>query len=84
MFTGGGSEGDNLAIKGAAWALRERDPELDGIVTTGIEHKAVLGACARLEREGFRVIRVAARRPTASSTSTRSRPRSTSGPRSCR
>src|SRR5712691_11020044 len=47
VFTGGGSEGDNLAIKGAAWAARARDARLDGIVTTGIEHKAVLGACAR-------------------------------------
>jgi cysteine desulfurase len=65
VFTGGGSEGDNLAIKGAAWAARARDPELDGpeldgIVTSGIEHKAVLGACDRLEREGYRVVRVPA------------------------
>jgi cysteine desulfurase len=59
VFTAGGSEADNLAVKGAAWAARERDG-LDGVVTTGIEHKAVLGACARLEREGFRVARVAA------------------------
>src|ERR1700704_6524059 len=58
VFTGGGSESDNLAIKGAAWAARARDPELDGVVTTGIEHKAVLGACARLEREGSRVTKV--------------------------
>jgi cysteine desulfurase len=58
VFTGGGSEGDNLAIKGAAWDARTRG--LDGIVTTGIEHKAVLGACARLEREGSRVTRVRA------------------------
>jgi cysteine desulfurase len=54
VFTGGGSEGDNLAVKGAAWAARAR-AGLDGVVTTGIEHKAVLGACARHEREGFRV-----------------------------
>jgi cysteine desulfurase len=60
VFTGGGSEGDNLAIKGAAWAARSTDPALDGVVTTGIEHKAVLGACARLAREGFRVARVPA------------------------
>ena len=57
VFTGGGSEGDNLAVKGAAWARRG---ELDGVVTTGIEHKAVLGAAARLEREGLRVARVPA------------------------
>src|SRR2546421_12344434 len=48
VFTGGGSEGDNLAVKGAAWAARSADPSLDGVVTTGIEHKAVLGAAARL------------------------------------
>ena len=58
VFTGGGSEGDNLAVKGAAWSRRG---ELDGIVTTGIEHKAVLGAATRLEREGWRVARVGAK-----------------------
>src|SRR5436305_1348358 len=40
VFTGGGSEGDNLAVKGAAWAARGRAPDSDAIVTTGIEHKA--------------------------------------------
>ena len=60
VFTGGGSEGDNLAVKGAAWAARAGDARLDGVVTTGIEHKAVLGACARLEKDGFRLTRVAA------------------------
>ena len=61
VFTGGGSESDNLAVKGAAYAARSRTAELDGIVTSGIEHKAVLGACARLEREGFRVTRIPGR-----------------------
>ena len=42
VFTGGGSEADNLAVKGAAWAARERRGA-DGVVTTAIEHKAVLG-----------------------------------------
>ena len=60
VFTGGGSESDNLAVKGAAYAARSRMPDLDGVVTTAIEHKAVLGAGARLEREGFRVTRVPA------------------------
>lgn len=58
VFTGGGSEGDNLAVKGAAWAARSRG--LDGVVTTAIEHKAVLGAAARLAREGHRVVEVPA------------------------
>src|SRR4051794_18656541 len=60
VFTGGGSEGDNLAVKGAAWAARAAGSQCDAVVTTGIEHKAVLGAASRLEREGFRVTRVAA------------------------
>ena len=60
VFTGGGSEGDNLAVKGAAWAARAGDAALDGVVTTGIEHKAVLGAGDRLAREGFRVVRIPA------------------------
>ena len=60
VFTGSGSEADNLGVKGAAWAARSRDPGLDGVVTSGIEHKAVLGACGRLEREGFRVFEVPA------------------------
>src|SRR5437899_12949804 len=54
VFTGGGSEGDNLAVKGAAWAAIERG-DADGVVTTGIEHKAVLGAADRLRRQGTRV-----------------------------
>jgi cysteine desulfurase len=60
VFTGAGSESDNLAIKGAAWAARAGDSALDGVVTSGIEHKAVLGAAERLEREGFRTTRVGA------------------------
>jgi cysteine desulfurase len=60
VFTAGGSEGDNLALTGAAWAARTADPVRRGVVTTGIEHKAVLGACARLEREGFAVTRIGA------------------------
>jgi cysteine desulfurase len=50
VFTGGGSEGDNLAIKGAAWAASANGRH---VVTSGVEHKAVLHACAMLERSGF-------------------------------
>jgi cysteine desulfurase len=53
VFTGSGSEADNLAVKGAAWLARAHHG-LDGVVTTGIEHKAVLGAGAALARAGFR------------------------------
>src|SRR6185437_6910018 len=59
VFTGGGSEADNLAVKGAARAVRDRTGA-DGVVTTAIEHKAVLASCDRLEREGFRVSRIGA------------------------
>ena len=43
-FTGGGSESDNMAIKGIAH-----------IITSKIEHPAVLHTCQKLERQGFRV-----------------------------
>jgi cysteine desulfurase len=52
VFTSGGTESDNLAIKGAAWAASARGRH---IVTTGVEHKAVLHACAVMERHGFEV-----------------------------
>ncbi|GBC81010.1 Cysteine desulfurase IscS [bacterium HR10] len=52
VFTSGGTEGDNLALKGAARALRRRG---NHIVTTRIEHPAVLESCRDLEAEGFRV-----------------------------
>ncbi|HLZ24613.1 MAG TPA: IscS subfamily cysteine desulfurase [Ktedonobacterales bacterium] len=52
VFTGGGSEADNLAIKGIAYAARRRG---NHIVTTAIEHHAVLHTCQQLEREGYTV-----------------------------
>ena len=58
VFTGGGSEADNLAVKGAGWAGRNRG--LDGVVVSGIEHKAVLGAAERLRREGSRLAQIGA------------------------
>src|SRR5881628_2375949 len=57
VFTGGGTEADNLAIKGAARSARDRGFG-DGVVTTAIEHHAVLHSCDRLARDGFRVARV--------------------------
>jgi cysteine desulfurase len=63
VFTASGSEADNLAIKGVALASRARPGRSTGrdhIVTTSIEHPAVLGACHYLEdRLGFRVTTVA-------------------------
>ncbi len=42
LFTGGGTESDNLAVKGMFWARREADPQRRRIVTSPIEHHAVL------------------------------------------
>ncbi len=61
VFTSGGTEADNLAVKGAARAARDAGAG-DGVVTTAIEHKAVLASCDRLAGEGFRVTRVRAGR----------------------
>jgi cysteine desulfurase NifS len=52
LFTGGGSEADNLALKGVSFARRGRG---DHIITTAIEHPAVLKTASFLERNGFRV-----------------------------
>lgn len=54
FFTSGGSESDNWAIKGMAFKLR-REGKGNHIITSAIEHHAVLNACAYLEREGFNV-----------------------------
>ena len=54
VFTGGGSESDNLAIKGAALAQRERGKG-HHIVTSAIEHHAVLHTCEHLASLGFEV-----------------------------
>src|SRR5262245_5841254 len=54
VFTAGGTDGDNLAVKGAARAARAAGRGY-GVVTTAFEHKAVLAACDRLGREGFRI-----------------------------
>ena len=50
-FTAGGSESDNMAIKGIANKYKTKKH----IITSKIEHPAVLHTCQRLEKEGFRI-----------------------------
>ena len=51
IFTSCGTEGDNAAIRG----MLEARPDKRHIVTTQVEHPAVLGLCQHLEKKGYRV-----------------------------
>ncbi|UQA63713.1 IscS subfamily cysteine desulfurase [Polyangium aurulentum] len=52
VFTSGATESDNLAVKGVAELYKEKG---NHIITTVIEHKAVLDTCKRLEKQGYEV-----------------------------
>jgi len=52
IFTSGGTESDNLAIFGIARAYKEKGRH---IIVSSIEHKAILDACKKLEKEGFEI-----------------------------
>lgn len=58
IFTSGATESDNLAVRGVAWAARLRQPAgspSPHVVTTAIEHHAILSAAEALHRQGFAV-----------------------------
>ena len=52
-FTSGGTEANNLALKGAAVHVKSKTPDKNRIITSSIEHDAVLEPCKDLEGRGF-------------------------------
>jgi len=58
IFTSGGTEANNLALFGTAYAKKRRGTK---IVTTSVEHSSIMESCKRLEQEGFEIAYVSPR-----------------------
>lgn len=56
IFTSGATESNNLAIKGLAYGLRKQHDPRNQIITTTVEHKAVLECCEQLSQDGFDIV----------------------------
>lgn len=56
VFTSGGTEADNLAVRGGARAARDADPARRGVAFTAAEHAAVREAALALAAEGFEIV----------------------------
>ncbi len=56
IFTSGGTESNNLALKGLAWAQKTAGTGKNQIITTKIEHDCVLESCKWLEKQGFEIV----------------------------
>lgn len=61
FFTSGGTEANNLAVRGSLLADREQARKGGRVVTTAIEHSSVLASCRSLEEEGFEAVFVSPR-----------------------
>lgn len=55
FFTSGGTESDNLALKGISKCIRNYEGNKNHIITSSIEHDAIIETCHHLEKEGFTV-----------------------------
>lgn len=55
FFTSGGTESDNLALKGISNSIRKYQNKKNHIITSSIEHDAILEPCHYLEKDGFNV-----------------------------
>jgi len=56
IFTSGGTESNNLALKGIAFEARRRKDKRDQILISAVEHDCVMSAAGWLEKEGFQII----------------------------